>query len=316
MSTNVFEKWHHAGDVPQDVKTFVSEAYRGAGGQGNNIEAARALLDKMVAEKDFIVLGFSSNMISSGVREHFLHLVKNKLVGAIVATAGGVEEDIIKCVGGHTYLGDFSLDGHKLRDKGLNRIGNLLVPNNNYVNFEDFMMPLLDANMGEGVVLTPSSFIKKLGDAMNNPESVYYWCARNDIPVFCPALTDGSIGDMMFFHSLQKKPGVVVDVMGDVRAFRDLLASVPQGTKISTVLVGAGLPKHHTLRAARMAGRPLSRMLAFTTGHVHENSSSACVVEDDVREGGLAADVEAVIARVDATLAFPLAVASLLSPKE
>jgi hypothetical protein len=32
---------------------------------------------------------------------------------------------------------------------------------------------------------------------------------KNDIPVFCPALTDGSIGDMMFFHSY-KNPGLVL----------------------------------------------------------------------------------------------------------
>lgn len=37
---------------------------------------------------------------------------------------------------------------------------------------------------------------------------------QNDIPVFCPALTDGSIGDMMYFHSF-KNPGLVL-----VRALR------------------------------------------------------------------------------------------------
>lgn len=32
---------------------------------------------------------------------------------------------------------------------------------------------------------------------------------QNDIPVFSPALTDGSLGDMMFFHSY-KNPGLVL----------------------------------------------------------------------------------------------------------
>ena len=34
--------------------------------------------------------------------------------------------------------------GRTLRDKGINRIGNLLVPNDNYCKFEDWMMPILD----------------------------------------------------------------------------------------------------------------------------------------------------------------------------
>lgn len=38
----------------------------------------------------------------------------------IVTTAGGIEEDLIKCLA-HTYLGDFSLPGKELRERGINR---------------------------------------------------------------------------------------------------------------------------------------------------------------------------------------------------
>lgn len=50
------------------------------------------------------------------------------MVDCIVTSAGGIEEDFIKCMA-PTYLGDFALDGRSLRKKGINRIGNLLVPN-------------------------------------------------------------------------------------------------------------------------------------------------------------------------------------------
>lgn len=48
----------------------------------------------------------------------------------LVTTTGGIEEDLIKCLA-DTYKGKFSLPGADLRSKGLNRIGNLLVPNDN-----------------------------------------------------------------------------------------------------------------------------------------------------------------------------------------
>jgi len=64
-------------------------------------------------------------------------------VDVIVTTAGGIEEDLIKCLA-PTYRGDFSLPGALLRSKGLNRIGNLLVPNDNYCKFENWIMPLFD----------------------------------------------------------------------------------------------------------------------------------------------------------------------------
>eukprot|EP00271_Cylindrocystis_brebissonii_P023216 TRINITY_DN9508_c0_g1_i2.p1 TRINITY_DN9508_c0_g1~~TRINITY_DN9508_c0_g1_i2.p1 ORF type:complete len:203 (-),score=57.75 TRINITY_DN9508_c0_g1_i2:1117-1725(-) len=95
-----------------------------------------------------IFLGFTSNLMSSGVRESVRFLVEHHLVDVVVTTAGGVEEDLIKCLA-PTFAGDFELPGKDLRARGLNRIGNLLVPNANYCLFEDWVMPRLDAMLEE-----------------------------------------------------------------------------------------------------------------------------------------------------------------------
>lgn len=50
---------------------------------------------------------------------------------------------------GNTYVGDFTLNGKDLRKRGINRIGNLLVPNDNYCKFEDWLMPILDQMLEE-----------------------------------------------------------------------------------------------------------------------------------------------------------------------
>ncbi len=36
----------------------------------------------------------------------------------------------------------------------------------------------------------------------------------NDIPVFSPALTDGSIGDMLFFHSYKVRSSLLAPAWG------------------------------------------------------------------------------------------------------
>ena len=97
-----------------------------------------------------IFLSYTSNLISSGIRETILFLVKHKMVDCVVTTAGGIEEDFIKCLA-PTYLGSFGLKGKDLREKGVNRIGNLLVPNNNYCLFEDWFSPILKAMTREQV---------------------------------------------------------------------------------------------------------------------------------------------------------------------
>ena len=64
----------------------------------------------------------------------------------------------------------------------------------------------------EGVLWTPSKMIARLGLEIKDESSIYYWAAKNKIPVFSPALTDGSIGDMLFFHSY-RNPGLVLDII-------------------------------------------------------------------------------------------------------
>lgn len=86
-----------------------------------------------------IFFGYTSNLISSGTREVIRYLAEHKMVDVIVSTAGGIEEDLIKCLA-PTYVGDFKLDGATLRKQGRNRIGNMLVPNSNYCLFEDWFV--------------------------------------------------------------------------------------------------------------------------------------------------------------------------------
>lgn len=78
---------------------------------------------KRSISKCTIFFSFTSNLISSGMRDTIRFLAKNNMIDCIVTTAGGVEEDLIKCLGS-TFLGDFKLPGKKLRKSGMNRIGN------------------------------------------------------------------------------------------------------------------------------------------------------------------------------------------------
>jgi deoxyhypusine synthase len=43
--------------------------------------------------------------------------------------------------------------------------------------------------------------IERFGKEINNEESIYYWCYKNKIPVYCPAFTDGAIGDILFTNA-------------------------------------------------------------------------------------------------------------------
>ncbi|KAJ3321357.1 hypothetical protein HDU93_003404, partial [Gonapodya sp. JEL0774] len=199
-----------------------------------------------------IILSYTSNLVSSGLRESIRFLAQHQLVDILITTAGGIEEDVIKCLG-NTVVGGFGLKGAQLRGKGLNRVGNLLVPNDNYVKFEDWVMSVLDGCWKEqqenGVVWTPSQLIHRLGREINNEDSIYYWAYKNNIPVFCPALTDGSLGDMLYLHSFKHTPPLTIDITRDVRTLNDLSV---WSNRVGVIILGGGVAKHHTLNACMM----------------------------------------------------------------
>ncbi len=45
--------------------------------------------------------------------------------------------------------------------------------------------------------------IEYMGKEINNEKSIYYWAWKTNIPVFCPAITDFSIGDSIFFSFIK-----------------------------------------------------------------------------------------------------------------
>ncbi|CAL1688605.1 unnamed protein product [Lasius platythorax] len=253
-----------------------------------------------------IFLGYTSNMVSSGIREIIRFLVQHKLVDCLVTTAGGVEEDFIKCLA-PTYIGSFYLDDRQLREKGLNRTGNLLVPNDNYCLFEDWLMPKLDAMLTEqkekGTLWTPSKMITKLGEEINHEDSIYYWAAKNKIPVFCPALTDGSLGDMMFFHSF-KNPGLVLDIVADVKRLnRIAMKAVNSGI----IIVGGGVIKHHICNANLMRNGA-DYAVFINTSSEFDGSDSGARPEEAISWGKIRKNATPVKVCADATLVFPLLV--------
>ena len=73
-------------------------------------------------------------------------------------SSGSHKGGLLQCLA-PAYMGSFSAQGAQLRSQGLNRIGNMLVPNSNYCAFEDWLMPILDAllaEQGQGQHWTPS----------------------------------------------------------------------------------------------------------------------------------------------------------------
>ena len=68
--------------------------------------------------------------------------------------------------------------------------------------------------------------------------------------MFCPALTDGSLGDMMYFHSF-RSPGLIIDIVQDIRNLNELAR---RSRKAGMIILGGGVCKHQVANAMLIVG--------------------------------------------------------------
>ena len=287
------------------LKEFI-DSYKGIGFQASNLYKAIELIKKMRGENATIILAYTSGIISSGLRDIIKYLVEHKLVHVLITTTGGIEEDLIKTLKPFV-LGEFNAVGKTLREKGINRIGNIFVPNDRYILFEDWINPQLKELFKKqkgGENLTPSKIINFLGEKINNKESVCYWASKNQIPVFTPAPLDGSLGDMAYFFK-QSNPEFKIDVTEDLKKLIDLSLN---SEKLGLIILGAGQIKHSACNAALFRGG--ADYAVYINAAQEFDGSDAGATPDEAVSWGkiIAGKSNTVKVYSDATLVFPLIV--------
>lgn len=295
-------------DYSQIIRSFESTGF-----QASNLSKAIDIANKMIAEKAFIFLGYTSNMVSSGLRDIFRYLVEHRKVNVIVTTGGGIEEDIIKCLGDF-FLGDFRAPGASLREKGINRIGNIYASNNRYVEFEEFIQPILeelyDEQKNKGIMHTPSDIIWKLGEKINNKKSIYYWTWKNKIRVYCPTITDGALGDNIYFFKFRHND-FILDIAEDTKRLNDTTIGLK---KSGVIILGAGVVKHSILNA-NMLRNGVDYAVYINTSQEFDGSDSGALPEEAISWGKILPNAQNVKVFGDATILFPLLVAESFAKK-
>lgn len=255
-------------------------------------------------ERCKIFLGYTSNMASCGMREYIRYLCQHKMIDCIVTTTGGIEEDIMKCMA-DCYIGDFSLQGKTLRAQGLNRIGNLIVPNKSYEELESWFLPVVKEMHAEqkekGTIWSPAKIISKIGEKINNEDSIYYWCWKNDIPVYCPAFTDGALGDIVYFQSWREE-GFIIDLVQDIRKLND---SALKAKKSGMIILGGGVIKHHICNANLMRnGADFS--VFVNTACEYDGSDAGARPDEAISWGKIAQDATPVKLYAECSLVVPI----------
>ena len=124
------------------VRELVS-AYSSLGFQASHLAQASDVVGRMQKDKATVFLSFTSNMVSSGLREIIAQMCREKLVDCIITSTGAIEEDAMKC-SEPFRLGKFEADDEEVKANGINRIGNIFVKDSQYASFEKFHLQFME----------------------------------------------------------------------------------------------------------------------------------------------------------------------------
>ncbi|MBS3172046.1 deoxyhypusine synthase [Candidatus Woesearchaeota archaeon] len=277
------------------------------GFQSIELKKAQENIVKMKKDGAKVYLTFTSNMVTSGLRGFFAQLIKLKIVDVIVTTIGGIEEDIMKAHGENFIIGGFDTDDIELHEKGINRVGNLFIRNESYSKFEDLMNPIIKKLYEKKHRWAPSEMFKEIGLSLKDENSILYQAAENNVPIFCPAVTDGAFGFHLFMFQ-QNNPDFIVDVVKD---FQNILLSTSQDEKKGMISLGGSISKHHAILACLLNGG-LDYAVYMTTASHSSGSMSGATTKEAKSWGKIKDDSDAVTVIGDVSITFPLVMISVL----
>ena len=114
---------------------------------------------------------------------------------------------------------------------------------------------------------------------------------KNDIPVFCPALTDGSLGDMLNFHTYRASTDHLrIDIVEDIRHISTISL---RAKRAGMIILGGGIVKHHIANACLMRNGAESAVY-INTAQEFDGSDAGARPDEAVSWGKIKSDAPSV----------------------
>ena len=277
------------------------------GYQASELSEACKVVLKMKRSNSKIFLTFTSNMVTSGLRGFFAQLCKLKIPDILVTTSGSIEEDLMKSFGENFQISNFNADDTELYEKGLNRIGNLLIATESYMKFEDKMDAFLLEIYKKKKRISSSDLLYEIGLQLDDEDSILYQAAKNNIPIYCPGIADSSFG-FHLYQFQQKNPDFIVDTILDMKRITEDLSF---DEKKGLISLGGSISKHYAVFAALLSGG-FDYAVYMTTSHPTSGSMSGATTSEAKSWGKLKDDAEASTVIGDVTINFPLMMCNVL----
>ncbi len=283
--------------------------------QGRNLATAQRVWLKMLEDDVTIFLGMAGALSAGGLRMVVAHLISNRYVDCLVSTGANLYHDLHETRGQHHFLGSPSADDAALASERIDRVYDTYADEEEFIGNDIWIADF--ATSLEPRPYTTRELLYRLGGHLwdvTRREGILTAAYRANVPIFCPAIADSSIG-MGLSQARQKRRGAgQIDIIGDIVESANLIIRRP---RTASVVLGGGTPKNFINQASVQAEFYSPEVgghryaLQIVTDVPHYGGASGSSLEEAQSWGKLSTDAARVSVQADATIALPFLATAL-----
>jgi deoxyhypusine synthase len=285
--------------------------------QGRNLATAHRIWQKMLEGDTIIFMGVAGALSAGGLRMIVAHLIANRYIDCLVSTGANLYHDLHETRGRRHFVGSPREDDEALADARIDRVYDTYADEEEFIENDEWIAAF--AQTLEPRAYTSREFLNRLGGHLwseTGNDGILTAAHRANVPIFCPALADSSIG-MGLSQARHRDQGAGrIDIIGDIIESANIVIRRPH---TASLVLGGGTPKNFINQASvqaefyddRITGHRFA--LQIVTDVPHFGGASGSSLDEAKSWGKLAENAEQVTVHADATVALPLLVSALVT---
>ena len=283
--------------------------------QGRNLATAHRIWQKMLEDDVTIFLGMAGALSAGGLRLVVAHLIAHRYVDCLVSTGANLYHDLHETRGQHHYVGSPHANDAALADEHIDRVYDTFASEDEFIANDNWIADF--ATTLEPRAYTTREFLYQLGGHLwktTGADGILTAAYRANVPIFCPAIADSSIGMGLSQARQKDRRFGHIDIIGDIVESANVVIRRP---RTASVVLGGGTPKNFINQASVQAEFYSSAVgghryaLQIVTDVPHFGGASGSSLEEAQSWGKLATDSAKVTVQADATIALPLLASAL-----
>jgi deoxyhypusine synthase len=310
-------------DIKQHNVVPLVDAMQSMAYSSRDLARAASIYERMLRDQDCgVILCLAGSLISAGLKQIFVDLLRNNMVDAVVSTGANiVDQDFFEALGYQHWIADDlyrqGTEDATLRELMIDRIYDTLIDEEELRLCDETCHVIADSlaprpYSSREFIREMGAYLEKQGKtpAKGGVDSIILAAYQMDVPIFVPAFSDCSAGFGLVAHQHGRgdKPKVSIDSVKDFYELTQLKIANPT---TGLLMIGGGVPKNFAqdiVVSAEILGvdAPMHKYaIQITVADVRDGALSSSTLKEASSWGKVDTTFEQMVYS-EATLALPL----------